>query len=350
MKALVKRKPGPENVVMDVPIPEIKEDEILIRVKAASVCGSDMHKFAWDPSMYMYEKYLPLIFGHEFSGVVEKIGAAIDPSVAKPGDRVTINNVHTCGTCEYCRKGLLMMCPEFYWNGGTKDGAYAEFTVVKADQIIKMPDEMSFEAGALIEPIGVAANAVEQLGIGFGAKVGVIGAGAIGLLTVLMAKAAGASEVTIFGLRSDIQRLELAVKELGADRYVINDEQDALAEVKAFTGGIGLDVVFECSGVPKMVNLALSLIRMAGKVGVVGIYSSNLDLDLSTMVRTQKSLVGTFGGLTPYTRTFEWARGHLDLMEKATKIISHRSKLDDFPAMLERSLKHESIKELFVFD
>lgn len=350
MKALVKLKPGPENVVMDVPVPEIKEDEILIRVKAAAVCGSDMHKFHWDPSMYMYEKYLPLIFGHEFSGVVEKTGSAIDPAAAKPGDRVSINNAHACGICPACRKGLIMMCPEFYWNGGTKDGAFAEFTVVKADQIIKMPDDMSFVAGSLIEPLGVAANAVEKLGIGLGSKVGVIGAGTIGLFTALMAKAAGASDVTIFGLRSDIQRLELAVKELGTDRYVINDEQDPLAEVQALTGGMGLDVVFECSGVPKMVNLALSLIRMAGKVGVVGIYSGNGELDLSTMVRTQKSLVGTFGGLSPYARTFEWAKGHPELMKQAEKIVTHKSRLEDFEDMLERSRTHESIKEVFVFD
>lgn len=350
MKALVKQKAGPENVLMEVPVPEIQADEILIHVKAASVCGSDMHKFSWAPSMYMYEKYLPLIFGHEFSGVVEKIGEKIDPAVAKPGDRVTINNAHSCGVCEFCRKGLVMLCPEFYWNGGTKDGAFAEFTVVKADQILKMPDNMSFVAGSLIEPLGVAANAVDKLGIGLGTKVGVIGAGAIGLFATLMAKAAGAAQCVSIGLRSDLPRLQLAVEELGADAYIINDEQNAVEEVKKLTDGMGLDVVFECSGVPQMVNLATDLIRMGGKVGVVGIYSGKAELDLSTLVRSQKSLICTFGGMTPYGRTLEWAKGHPELMQKAEKIVTHKNQLEDFEEMLRRSRAHESIKEVFVFD
>lgn len=350
MKALVKMKPGPENVVMDVPVPEIAEDEILIRVKAAAVCGSDIHKFYWDPSMHMYEKYLPLIFGHEFSGVVEKTGAAIKPEEAKPGDRVTLNNTHSCGVCEFCQKGLLTRCPDFYWNGGTKDGAFAEFTVVKKDQIIHMPDDMSFVSGALIEPLGVAAHAVERVGIGLGDRVAVIGAGTIGLFTALMAKAAGAAQCITIGLRSDIERLKLSVDALGADCYIINDEQNAAEEIQKLTGGMGLDVVMECSGVPDMVNLALELTRLHGTVGVVGIYSGNMELDLSTMVRAEKSLICSFGGLSPYCRTFDWAKGHPDLLKKAEKIVTHKSKLEDIEAVLERSRTHESIKEVFVFD
>ncbi|MDR0570787.1 MAG: alcohol dehydrogenase catalytic domain-containing protein [Clostridiales Family XIII bacterium] len=350
MRALVKLKPGTENTILDVPIPEIGADEILIRVKACAICGSDIHKFIWDPSMHMYEKYLPLIFGHEFSGVVEKVGADIKPDEAKPGDRVTINNVHVCGVCEACRKGMMTMCPEFYWNGGTKDGAFAEFTVVKKDQILHMPDDMSFIQGSLIEPLGVAANAVEKLGVRLGDRVAVIGAGTIGLFTVLMAKAAGAAYVTSIGLPSDVERLKLAVAELGGDDYIINEGQNAEDTVKKLTGGLGMDVVFECSGAAPMVNLALSLVKVTGKVGVVGIYAKNLELDLSTMVRSQKGLIGTFGGTTPYSRTFQWAKGHPELLAKAEKIVTHKSRIEDIEAALKRSADHESIKEVFVFD
>ena len=112
----------------------------------------------------------------------------------------------------------------------------------------------------------------------------------------------------------------------------------------------GLDVVFECSGVPQMVNLATDLIRMGGKVGVVGIYSGKAELDLSTLVRSQKSLICTFGGMTPYGRTLEWAKGHPELMQKAEKIVTHKNQLEDFEEMLRRSRAHESIKEVFVFD
>lgn len=335
---------------MDVPIPEIGDDEILIQVKAAAICGSDIHKFHWDPSMHMYEKYLPLIFGHEFSGIVAKVGAEIQPHEVKPGDRVTLNNAHTCGVCDACRSGLGMLCPEFYWNGGTKNGAFAEYTVVKKDQIIHMPEEMSFIAGSLIEPLGVAANAVEKLGVRLADTVAVIGTGTIGLFTSLMAKAAGASQCITIGLRSDFERLKLSVEELGADMYIINDEQNALEEIKKITKGRGVDIAFECSGVPEMVNLALQLTRLGGKVGVVGIYSRPMELDLSAMVRAQKSLIGTFGGPAPYERTFQWAKGHPELMEKVTKIVTHTSKIENIDAALERSRTHESIKEVFLFD
>jgi threonine dehydrogenase-like Zn-dependent dehydrogenase len=350
MKALVKVKPGPENVIMDVPVPEIAADEILIRVKAASICGSDIHKFHWDPSMYMYEKYLPLIFGHEFSGVVEKVGSDIKAQEAKPGDRVTINNVHLCGVCEFCRKGMPALCPEFYWNGGTKNGAYAEFTVVKKDQILHMPDDMSFVAGSIIEPLGVAAHAVEDLGVKLGDKVAVIGIGTIGLFTALMAKSVGAAQCITIGLRSDIERLKLSVEEMGADTYIVNDEQNAEDEIKKLTGGLGADIVFECSGAADMVNLALKLVKYAGKVGVVGIYAKNLELDLSTMVRSQKSLISVFGGLAPYERTFQWAKGHPEMLKKAEKIVTHKSKIEDIEAALERNRTRESIKEVFIFD
>jgi threonine dehydrogenase-like Zn-dependent dehydrogenase len=350
MKALVKTKPEPGIEILDVPVPDIASDEILIRVKAAAICGSDIHKFEWDPSMHMYEKYLPLIFGHEFSGVVEKVGADIKPNEAKPGDRVSINNAHVCGACDYCRKGLLVLCPEFYWNGGTKDGAFAEFTVVKKDQIIHMPDSMSFVAGSLIEPLGVAARAVTKLNVGLGDNVAIIGAGTIGLFCCLMAKSLGAAKCITIALRSDIERLKLSVAELGADSYIINDEQNAEEEIKKLTGGIGPDIVFECSGVANMVNLALKLVKNTGNVGVVGIYPRTLELDLSTMVRSQKSLIGSFGGTNPYERTFWWATGNPELMKKAEKIVTHKSRLEDIEAALERNRTHESIKEVFVFD
>ncbi len=350
MKAIVKEKPSPENIVKEVDVPEIASDEILIRVKAAAVCGSDIHKFYWDASMHMYEQYLPLIFGHEFSGVVEKVGTQIRPDVAKPGDRVAIRTNHSCGVCEACRKGMPKRCPEFYWNGGTKDGGFAEFTVVKSDQLLHMPDNMSFIEGALVEPLGVAANAVERLGVRLGDKVAVIGAGTIGLFTALMAKAAGAAQCIIIGLRSDLNRLKLAVEEMDADYYLLNDEQDVREEMRKLAGELGVDVVFECSGVPAMVNLALDLVHYGGRVGVMGIYASNAEVDLSTMVRAQKSLITSFGGTTPYERTFEWVKGHPDLMKKAVKVVTHQSKLDDIQQVLERSRTHESIKEVFVFD
>lgn len=350
MRALVKVKPGPENAILDVPVPEIASDEILIKVKAAAICGSDIHKFHWDPSMYMYEPYLPLIFGHEFSGVVERVGADIPSDAAKPGDRVAINNAHSCGVCDYCRRGMVSLCPEFYWNGGTKNGAFAEYTVVKQDQILHMPDDMSFLAGSLIEPLGVAANAVEKLGVGLGDRVAVIGAGTIGLFTTLMAKSAGASQCVIIGLRSDLARLKLATQELGADHYIINDEQNAEEEIQKLTDGMGMDIVFDCSGVAELVNLSLKLVKLTGRVGVVGIYSKTMELDLSALVRSQKSLIGTFGGTIPYDRTFLWAKGHPELLKKAEKIVTHTSRIEDIDRALERNRTHESIKEVFLFD
>jgi threonine dehydrogenase-like Zn-dependent dehydrogenase len=349
MKALVKTKPEPGIELKDVPVPEIGPDEVLVRVKAAAICGSDIHKFEWDPSMHMYEKYLPLIFGHEFSGVVERVGQNVRPEEGKPGDRVTINNAYACGVCESCRKGLVVLCPEFYWNGGTKDGAFAEFCAVRKEQLIRMPDGMSFLEGSIIEPLGVACNAVERLGIGLGANVVVIGPGPIGLLCTMMAKAVGAASCVTVGLAGDKRRLDLAL-ELGADAVIVNDDNEALAEVKKLTGGIGADVVLECSGAAAMVNLALGMVRAWGKVGVVGIYAKPLELDLSTTVRSSKSLIGCFGGLSPYERTFQWAKGHPDFCQKMLKLITHTSHLEDIDAALERQRTRESVKEVFVFD
>lgn len=344
MKAVVKAKPDVGAVLMDVPVPEIGEEEVLVKVMAAGLCGSDVHTYLWEESMHYKKPYLPLTLGHEFSGQVVQVGKQV--TTVNIGDRILARPTHPCGTCWFCRHHQPDNCTHRATSGITKNGAFAEYCAIHEDQVIHMPASMTWEQGALIEPLGVGASCVLRSGLGYGDFVVISGPGTIGLCALLAARAQGAGRIAIYGTRKDQQRLALA-KELGADYTFIVEDCDIVQEIRALTDGQGAEVAMECTGVPSLLQTNLSLVRSKGTVCCAGIYSSPTVLDLDSMVRSSKRIVGSYGSFL-FEQAVQWITSNSETAEKAVRIISHRSSIREFEQAVQRSIHQENIKELFV--
>ena len=345
MKAIIKKGPFPGVSVEDIPIPECGDDDVLVEVKAAGICGSDVHIYEWTPNYEWTVPHMPYVLGHEFAGVVEQTGKNVVN--CKPGDRVVCRPAYHCGQCHYCKTDRRHFCSN---NGGiaglTRNGGMAEFAVMKEAGIVHLPDNVTMEQAAIIEPMGVTANAVNDAGLHLGDFVVVQGPGPIGLLTMLFAKANGAGKCVMIGTSKDEGRLQVA-REMGADYTFKSDEMDVMKAVMDLTDGFGADVVFEATGVPRLAQQALDMVEKSGKVVLVGIYPAAGEINLTTTVRQAKKLIGTYGGFISWERLLSWVSSNNPIAEKATKIISHTSSVDAANEAFERCVKKENIKEIF---
>ncbi|MGE5482948.1 MAG: zinc-dependent alcohol dehydrogenase, partial [Bacteroidota bacterium] len=231
--------------LLDLPVPEMGPNDVLIRVRATGICGSDLHTFR---GVHPFRK-CPVILGHEMAGEVAEVGTSVKGF--KPGDRVTMEPQIACGHCDYCRRGLYQLCLSKATIGMDGwQGTLAEYFVCRQDSVHYLPEEVSFEQGATVEPLAVGMHAARRAGVTLGSTVVVLGAGTIGLTAIMAAKAAGAT--TIFATDVAPFNLEVAAK-LGATHQVNTKTQDLKGEVeKACPGGVdaaiitaGFPVVFE---------------------------------------------------------------------------------------------------------
>lgn len=278
MRALVKTKRGVGNVeLQEVETPQPGPNEVKIQVRACGICGTDLHVYH-DTT----ENTPPVILGHEFTGVVVDAGA--DVTRFKPGDRVVAETtVKSCGECMYCITGNHNICPNRLGLGRTANGAFASYLVLKQELIHILPDNVDFIAGALCEPLACSVHAViETTQVSAGDTVLITGPGPIGLLVLQLVKAEGGLAI-IFGTSVDGDRLALA-GELGADRVVDVEAEDAPAIVRELTQGYGTDVVIECSGAAAAANMGMQLVRRQGKYTQMGLFGHSVlvDLDLIT--------------------------------------------------------------------
>ncbi len=266
MKAIVKWKKGDGFVELrEVTRPVIDSEEVLIEVKAAGICGTDIHilhdEFEYSP---------PVIMGHEFSGDIVKVGDEVKGW--KVGERV-VSEPHTgaCGVCRFCRTGNYQICPEKRPIGSGQDGAFAEFIKVPSWLLHRIPGEVSFEEAALAEPTAICVHCIlEKTGIETGDFVAILGPGPIGLLAAQVVKNAGASCVFISGTSQDINpRLKIA-GELGVDHILNVDEEDPVSKVRKLTNTTGADVVIEASGSPLAINQAFQMVRRGGRISALG--------------------------------------------------------------------------------
>lgn len=267
MKALVKKAKGKGQIeLMDYPAPQVKEGYALLRIEVAGICGSDLKIYADD-----HPYFPPVILGHEFSGVIEEVGAGVQGW--KKGDRV-VSEVHglVCGHCRFCLSGEKHVCPSKRALGWGIDGGFAEYVNVPSWLLHRMPDGVSFEEAALMEPLAIAVHGIlERARIEPEDVVVVLGCGSIGLLALQMAKAEGACQVFITGVNMDEKlRLPMA-KKLGADRTINVQKDDPVDIVKANTGGIGADLVIELSGSPAAISQGLRMVRTHGRFLAIGI-------------------------------------------------------------------------------
>ena len=282
MRAVVKfgRKDG-EVEARELPGPEVPAGQILVRVKAAGVCGSDIHMWR---ETHSWTIKTPLILGHEFAGVVERSGP--EAGGFRPGERVVCETAaQVCGRCAYCRTGDYNLCPERLGFGALVDGAMAECVAVRPAIAHRLPETASFECAALTEPVCVAVNALmEKTRIKPGDTVVIQGAGTIGVICLLVAKICGAGRVLVLGVGKDRDRLGVA-KALGAFRALDIGREDPLEALKDIGDGLGADLVVDCAGVSSALKQAAGMVRPGGQIAKIGWGPQPLDFSLDPLVQ-----------------------------------------------------------------
>ncbi|MFD0714583.1 NAD(P)-dependent alcohol dehydrogenase [Paenibacillus sp. GCM10027626] len=313
-----------------IPVP--KEDEVLIRLRAVGVCGSDVHYYEHGKiGRYVVEK--PIILGHEASGEIVKTGANVPPHL-QAGQRVAIEPGATCGKCEYCTSGRYNLCPHVEFLATPPyDGVFSEYAVVRADLVFPIPDDMSFETAALIEPFSVGLHAVRRGELQAGETVVIMGMGPIGLLTAANAKLAGAK--TVIGVDLEQGRLDAALK-LGATHVVNLRQYDLQEKVAEITAGQGVDVAIETAGNPKAVQGAIAAVKRGGRVVVVGMSPQDeVPVNMSLIVDSELDLRGVFRYHDTYPAAIEiLSRKTIDIEQ----IITGKYALNETAAAFEKAL------------
>jgi alcohol dehydrogenase/L-iditol 2-dehydrogenase len=291
MIGLVNYAGEPHSVELrELPVPEIGEEDVLLKVQAAAICGSDLHQYSGRQS---WKVNYPVVLGHEFAGSVAKLGSRVKGF--KEGDSVVSETAaHLPADSAFIRRGLYNLDPQRLGFGYGVDGAMASFVKVPARCLHHVPAALPLEKAALTEPCCVAYNAVcVNSHMRPGDTVAVIGPGPIGLLCAAIAKLGGAGHLAVIGVAADGKRLEVA-KRMGADTVLGAEGEDAAAWVKEFGDGYGFDLVIDAAGVSASLKLALDLVRPAGQITKVGWGPQPLGFSLDPLVQKAVTLQGSF--------------------------------------------------------
>ncbi|QWT22700.1 galactitol-1-phosphate 5-dehydrogenase [Subtercola sp. PAMC28395] len=312
--------------IEQVPIPTPGPGDLLVKVAACGVCGSDI------PRMNFSAPYrLPLICGHEFSGHV--VFAADDVTGFTVGDLVSVPPLLPCRKCESCLEGHFSLCEDYDYFGSRRDGAYAQYVVVPADNALIMPEGLDPRAAAMIDPAAIALHAIWRTRLTAGSRVAVIGAGPIGLFAVQWARLLGATDVLAVDVNE--QKADMA-REAGATHTATNDEE-ALAHA-----GKGYDVIIESAGVPQTIALAVKLAARHGEAAFIGIPHRPVELDkaaFSGFLRNEVSLYGSWNSFSAPFPGKEWTESAAKLSTGDLKwqfMITHELGLDALPETMKQ--------------
>ncbi len=291
MKALVKEKPEPGIVFKDVPDPAVLPGQVVMRVKTCGIAGSEVARYRWTDAHHAgrpkdMTRLLPCIMGHEFSGTITAVGKGVVGIME--GDRVVVQSVVGCGRCESCDAGFPNHCNRRRSIGVHLDGGFAEFTAVPANNVYSVPDGVSLEAIALLQPFAIGAYAIEVAGIKPGDRIGVWGVGQVGVSIIHNAQLAGAS--VEFAVGRDPKRLN-AVRSIGVANTVSANETDPGVFLSKMFGEHKVDAVFEASGNVLAINSALSILKKRGKVVAIGNLRELLHVDLLQAIMDQISIL-----------------------------------------------------------
>ena len=333
MKALVLKEYN-QFSYEDVDLPEVGDDDVLIRVKACGICGSDVHGMDGSTG----RRIPPIIMGHEAAGVIEKVGAKI--ADWKAGDRVTFDSTVVTRPDFYSQKGtfnlsdyrkvLGVSCGEYRQNG-----AFAEYVAVPQSALYRLPDDLSFEKAAMVEPVSVAFHAVNLIPNELNESAVVVGAGMIGLFVIQALRIKGYG--TIIALDLDQSRLDMAL-ELGADYALKSDAPEVLQKVKELTHGRGADMAFDVVGIAPTINLSINATRKGGKIGLVGNLSPKVEIPLQAVVSRQLTLYGSCASSGEYPACLEMiASGRVRVDEMMSAVVP----LADAASWFERLHKGE---------
>jgi L-iditol 2-dehydrogenase len=309
-------------------VPAIGDDDVLIRVRACGVCGSDIHGYDGSTG----RRIPPLVMGHEAAGTIESVGARVTD--LRPGDRVTFDSTVSCGTCDFCRSGRINLCDRRTVLGVScgdyrRHGAFAEYVSVPGRIVYRLPDSLPFEHAAFVEPVSVAVHAVGLKVPDPSDAVVVIGCGMIGLLVIQALRAKGCT--TIVGVDIDENRRAMAMKTGAAS--VVDGNRDVSRAVADLTGGGLADHAFEVVGYRETVLTAIRSVRKGGTVTLVGNLTPMVDLPLQEVVSRQLTLLGSCASNGEYPACIDlMSRGVIDV----TPLITATAPLEDGPAWFER--------------
>lgn len=315
--------------VVDLPIPSVGPDEVLVRVEACGICGSDVHGYDGSSG----RRIPPIVMGHEAAGRVAATGENVTGFAE--GDRVTFDSTVYCGHCEYCAKGDVNLCDNRQVIGVScgdyrRAGAFAEYVTVPQHILYRLPEKISSTEAAMLEAVSVALHAVRISPLSGGEAALVIGAGMIGLLTLQAAKVAGCSRVFIADV--DATRLNLA-KQVGAEEVLHLSGDELVAEVLRRTNGKGVDIAFEAVGRNETVNSAINSTRKGGTVTLIGNVTPEVTIHLQKVVTRQLRLQGSCASAGEYPEAIELvAGGKIQVKPLITAIAS----LEEGPRWFER--------------
>ena len=274
---------GPKNIRLEeIKKPQLEDEEVLIRVNAAGICGSDIH--IWEGDL---EVHYPLVPGHECCGHVVQVGER--DMTLKEGDRAVVQPNFGCTSCYLCRMGKDNLCPSKVRLGVDIDGCFAEYVKAPARYVWPIPDEISDQQGAMVEPLAVAVRAVRKMGNPLGKRVLLLGGGPIGLLTLQLAKQAGAAVIL-----ADLVEERLALgRKLGACEVLDVNKYDLTKRVMWLTKGEGIDVVIEAAGAIQTVELAVEVVRPGGVIVLVGLPHGTVSIPPTRIVRKEIEIRGS---------------------------------------------------------
>jgi threonine 3-dehydrogenase len=337
MQAVVKAHAAPGIELREVPVPTPGPGEVLVRVQSASVCGTDLHIFNWDP-WAQGRIHPPLIPGHEFCGAVAAVGRGV--TTVKEGDLVSAEMHVACGKCLQCRTGLAHICQHVRILGVDADGAFAGYAIIPETNIWKLSPTIPHDYASLLDPLGNAVHTV--LAGDIAAKTVVVsGCGAIGLFSIAVAKACGAARV--FALEVNAHRRGVAT-EMGADLALDPAVDNVEEQILETTGGTGVDVLLEMSGHPAAMRLGFALLRTGGRASLLGIPSRPVELDFAKDIIFKGATVQGINGRKMFETWFQMeallATGKLNL----EPVITHRLKLSEFTQAMELLRTGEAIK------
>lgn len=270
----------------DMPEPSPGRGQVKVKVHLAGICGTDLKEYKDGPCMIATDK-VPLTLGHEFAGTVVEVGEGV--ANLKVGERVTAEGYWVCGECHYCKKSMYNLCLNSGFSGLSVDGCMAEYMLAPSYSVYKLPDSVSDEFGVLVEPLAVAIHAVRQGNVRPGDTVCIVGAGTIGLCTLLAARAAGAAEAYVVARHRGRGEIALA---MGATA-VINPDDDPVKLIANLTGGLGVDVSFECVGHPDTPQICVDLARRGGTTVIMGVFDKPSSVNFQTVMFNQKTIVGS---------------------------------------------------------
>jgi threonine 3-dehydrogenase len=324
MKAVMKTQPGPGAELVERPLRSPGPGEVRVRIEVAAICGSDVHVYEWAPRVAKSGMPLPVVMGHEYAGEVVEVGPGV--TQLQVGDRVSGETHFPCGNCHLCRIGKQHICQNLQIVGRHFDGCFAEEMIVPAICAYRVPDSLSFETAALLEPLGCGVRPLLDAEVA-GSSVLVLGAGPIGLFAVAGARALGAVEVMATN-RSEF-RLDLAAA-MGATACINPEREDVVEVAKSRTDGVGVDIVLESSGSQVALGQGLKALRKGGTMLLIGLPSSPVEVDVTSDLILKEITVRGFHGREMF-RTWERV---LPLVANGAiptePVITHRMALGEF--------------------